>query len=101
MLAEDLEYATDFDKEGQGMVTTRASVVDVVERYIYGLGKGDFGWFLEMARYYGFGLTSKEVALKTGVTPGTARAHLEEIYSRLDVHSRVALAALLIREGIV
>ncbi len=25
------------------MVTTRASVVDVVERYIYGLGKGDFG----------------------------------------------------------
>jgi DNA-binding NarL/FixJ family response regulator len=55
---------------------------------------------LEIARLYAAGLTSKEVASKAAVTPGTARAHLEEIYSRLDVHSRVELAALLVREGL-
>ncbi|MDP6454750.1 MAG: LuxR C-terminal-related transcriptional regulator [SAR202 cluster bacterium] len=55
---------------------------------------------LEIAQLYTAGLTSKDVASKAGVTSGTARAHLEEIYSRLDIHSRAELAALLVREGL-
>jgi DNA-binding CsgD family transcriptional regulator len=56
---------------------------------------------LEVARWYGAGLTSREVAAETGISPKTARDHLEEIYSRLDVHSRAELAALLVRDGVV
>ncbi|MAF52897.1 MAG: hypothetical protein CL694_07785 [Chloroflexi bacterium] len=56
---------------------------------------------LEIARLYAAGLTGKEVASKAGVTAGTARAHLEEIYSRLDIHSRAELAALMVRESLV
>ncbi len=55
---------------------------------------------LEIARYYASGLSSRGVALKGGVTHRTARDHLEEIYSRLDVHSRAELVALLVREGL-
>ena len=56
---------------------------------------------LEVAGWYANGLTSKKVAIKAGITSGTARAHLEEIYSRLDVHTRAELTALLVREGLV
>ena len=56
---------------------------------------------LEVARLFASGLNNKEVAIHAGITPGTARAHLEEIYLRLDIHSRAELTALLVREGLV
>jgi DNA-binding NarL/FixJ family response regulator len=34
------------------------------------------------------GHTNAQVARRLGVTAGTVRAHLEDIYARLDVHSR-------------
>lgn len=55
---------------------------------------------LEVARWYASGLNSRGVAAKASVSLGTARSHLEEIYSRLDVHSRAELTALLVREGL-
>ena len=55
---------------------------------------------LEVASLYGSGLNSRKVAERAGITLGTARAHLEEIYSRLQIHSRAELAALLVREGL-
>lgn len=55
---------------------------------------------IEVARWYAAGLTSKNVASQAGISVGTARAHLEEIYSRLDIHSRAELTALLVREGL-
>lgn len=55
---------------------------------------------LEIARWYAAGLNSRAVAAEAGITPKTARDHLEEIYSRLDVHSRAGFTALLVREGL-
>ena len=55
---------------------------------------------LELACWYAAGLTSREVAARAQITVRTARDHLEEIYSRLDVHSRAELTALLVREGL-
>jgi len=56
---------------------------------------------LEIARWYASGYNSRAVAEKTGITLKTARDHLEEIYSRLDLHSRAELTALLVREGML
>lgn len=56
---------------------------------------------LQIARWYGAGLTSTEVAARAGISARTARDHLEEIYARLDVHSRAALVTLLAHEGLV
>jgi DNA-binding CsgD family transcriptional regulator len=39
------------------------------------------------------GHTNAQVARRLGVTPGTVRAHLEDIYARLDVHSRTEAVA--------
>jgi DNA-binding CsgD family transcriptional regulator len=56
---------------------------------------------LEVARWYSTGLTGREVAAEAGISPKTARDHLEEIYLRLDVHSRAELIYLLVRESLV
>ncbi len=56
---------------------------------------------LEIARWYAAGHNSRAVAEKTGITLKTARDHLEEIYSRLDLHSRAELAGLLVRERLL
>lgn len=53
-----------------------------------------------IARLYATGLTSREVAERASITVRTARDHLEEIYDRLDIHSRAALAGLLVREDL-
>jgi DNA-binding CsgD family transcriptional regulator len=55
---------------------------------------------LELAALYAGGLTSRQVAERAGTSVKTARAHLEEIYARLGIHSRAQLAAILVREGI-
>ena len=56
---------------------------------------------LEIARWYAAGLNSRAVAEQAGIALKTARDHLEEIYSRLDLHSRAELSALLVREGLL
>lgn len=56
---------------------------------------------LELACWFAEGLDYKEVALMAGVTPATARSHLEEIYNRLGVHSRAKMVALLVKSGAV
>lgn len=56
---------------------------------------------LEIARWYASGYNSRAVSEKTGIRLKTARDHLEEIYSRLGLHSRAELTALLLREGLL
>lgn len=53
---------------------------------------------LQIARMYAQGLTSVQVAERAGIARSTARDHLEQIYTRLHVHSRAELGALLARE---
>jgi DNA-binding CsgD family transcriptional regulator len=56
---------------------------------------------LAIARLYASGLTSENVAADAGISWRTARDHLEEVYDRLDIHSRAELALLLAREGLI
>jgi len=56
---------------------------------------------LEIARLYASGMTAEDVASAAGISWRTARDHLEEIYSRLDVHSRAELTLHLSRAGLV
>ena len=56
---------------------------------------------LEIARLYASGLTADDVAAAAGISWRTARDHLEEVYSRLDVHSRAELTLQLSRAGLV
>jgi DNA-binding CsgD family transcriptional regulator len=56
---------------------------------------------LEIARMFASGMTAQDVASAAGISWRTARGHLEEIYGRLDVHSRAELALVLSRAGAV
>jgi DNA-binding CsgD family transcriptional regulator len=56
---------------------------------------------LQIARWFAAGLNSSRVAERAGISPRTARDHLEEIYARLGVHSRAELVTLLAHEGLV
>ncbi len=53
----------------------------------------------EIARLFACGLTSREVAERAGISHRTARAHLEAIYARLEIHSRAALATIVVRDS--
>jgi DNA-binding NarL/FixJ family response regulator len=46
------------------------------------------------------GKTNREIATSLFLSEKTVENHLSRIYSKLDVHSRAALAALAAREGI-
>ena len=46
----------------------------------------------EVARLVADGLTNAEVGKKLSISPATVGRHLSNIYERLDIHSRAALA---------
>lgn len=48
-----------------------------------------------MAVLYADGCSRKEVARRLGIGPGTVRSHLDAIFRKLEVHSRLALHRLL------
>jgi DNA-binding CsgD family transcriptional regulator len=56
---------------------------------------------LEVATLFAQGLTTSEVAERLIISPHTAAAHLQRIYQRLEVHSRVALARSLTEHGLL
>ena len=47
----------------------------------------------ELLRLIADGHTNAKIARRLGITEGTARTHLENIYDRLQVSSRVAAVA--------
>ena len=49
----------------------------------------------EVARMYAAGLTYKEIAAALHLAPATVRSHLESIYRKLEVSSKVDLAQLI------
>ncbi len=50
---------------------------------------------LEVARRYATGASHKEIASDLSLSPATVRNHLQQIFQRLDVHSRSELARVL------
>jgi DNA-binding CsgD family transcriptional regulator len=57
---------------------------------------------VELLRYVAAGLSNHQISRRLGVSDGTVRKHLENIYARLDAHSRteaVARAAPLLARG--
>jgi DNA-binding NarL/FixJ family response regulator len=49
----------------------------------------------EILAHVGAGLTDIQIAERLEISPATVRKHLEQIYERLDVHTRTAAAATL------
>jgi DNA-binding NarL/FixJ family response regulator len=41
------------------------------------------------------GLSNKEIARRLEISEGTVRVHLQDIYSKLGIHNRTQLAALV------
>lgn len=54
---------------------------------------------LQVARLFGEGANHKEVARLTGLTPSTVRHYLREVYAKLGIDNKAALANLLSRRG--
>lgn len=50
---------------------------------------------LEVARWYGSGLSSKEIARKLELAPATVRNFIQKIYQKLDVRDKAQLATLM------
>lgn len=60
-------------------------------------GSGLTGRQREIAALMAEGLTNKEIAARLGISAGTVRAHLQEIFRRLGVGTRTAAAAAFLR----
>jgi DNA-binding NarL/FixJ family response regulator len=56
---------------------------------------------LEVLKLVVDGKTNQEIGLEIGISPKTVEKHLESVYSKLHVASRVEAAVLAIKEGIV
>lgn len=52
---------------------------------------------LQVARLFGEGASHKDIARLTGLTPATVRHYLREVYARLGIDNKAALANLLHR----
>lgn len=50
---------------------------------------------LRVAKFYGTGLSYKELADELGIAPPTARRHIEAIYAKLKIRSKADLAFLI------
>ena len=55
---------------------------------------------LEVARLVSRGLSNREIAQRLGIKAKTASSHLDNIYVRLEITSRVALTRWLIGAGL-
>ena len=55
---------------------------------------------LEVARLVAQGLTSQEVATDLGISPRTVTTHLSNIYDRLGLPGRAALARYIVQRGL-
>ena len=44
------------------------------------------------------GLSNKQIALRLNVSEGTIKIHLHNVYQRVGVRGRTALAAMLLRD---
>jgi two-component system NarL family response regulator len=56
---------------------------------------------LEILHLVAAGKSNKRIARETGITEGTTKFHLNNIFSKLDVHSRTEAVNLAMRRGIV
>ncbi|MGH1343991.1 MAG: FHA domain-containing protein [Nannocystales bacterium] len=55
---------------------------------------------IEVARHVALGLTSQEVATELGISPRTVTTHLSNIYERLGLPGRAALARYVVQRGL-
>lgn len=55
---------------------------------------------LQVARLYATGHSNRSVAAELGIGWRTVRGHVEDVYARLDLHSRAELTRMFVRSGL-
>jgi DNA-binding CsgD family transcriptional regulator len=102
---EDLERALRIDVQAGAAwdarrVRARLRARGIRRRATGGSGRPDTGWAamtdseLAVARLVALGLTNRDVAERLFVSPHTVNSHLRQIFAKLQINSRFALARL-------
>ena len=55
----------------------------------------------EVLRHVADGRSTRDIALLLGISPSTVRNHVEHLFAKLDVHSRLAAVAAARRLGLL
>lgn len=50
---------------------------------------------LSVAKFYGTGLTNKEIGVELAISPQTVRKHVEAVYAKLNINNKADLAYLI------
>ena len=74
------------------VLTRKEAVSSAVAAKDFGLSKRQ----LEVARWIGEGKSNAEIALILGISPRTVQKHIENIFEKMDVQNRVAIARRLL-----
>ncbi len=74
------------------VLTRKEAVSSAVAAKAFGLSKRQ----LEVARWIGEGKSNAEIALILGISPRTVQKHIENIFEKMDVQNRVAIARRLL-----
>jgi DNA-binding CsgD family transcriptional regulator len=75
------------------LVLTRLNVESQTTPPVAGFGLS--GRQLEIGRWIGDGKTNTEIASILGISPRTVQKHIEHIFEKMDVKTRVAVASRL------
>jgi DNA-binding NarL/FixJ family response regulator len=118
----DEEYIRGILASGAAGYLVKDEAPDVILDAIRGIFRGEEGWFsrrvtahllkqaekprlsgreIEVLRLITLGKTNGEIGATLSISEKTVEKHIGEIFTKLDVHSRVEAAVYAIREGIV
>ena len=124
---DDKQFIFGLLGNGAAGYLTKEEVPETIVEAVRGVARGEKGWVsrrvaaimsawtqtdeitsknltpreLDVLRWVVKGKTNQEIGMELGISQKTVEKHLEEIYSKLGVKSRVAAAVHAIREGLL
>jgi DNA-binding NarL/FixJ family response regulator len=123
---DDVEYIRGVLSSGAAGYLTKEEVPQTIIEAVRGVARGEQGWLsrrvaaqmaawtqeevgrteltkreLEVLRWVVEGKTNQEIGLALGISEKTVEKHLEGIFGKLGVASRVEAAVHAVREGLV
>jgi DNA-binding NarL/FixJ family response regulator len=122
---DDKEYISGLLSSGAAGYLTKGEIPQTIVEAVRGVARGEAGWVsrqiaaemaswtqeeqqreltkreMEVLQLVVQGKTNQEVALDLGISDKTVEKHLENVYSKLGVASRVEAAVRAVRDGLV